>query len=98
MKTLALCITLAAAPAIAQDAPKGDMADGADLMRQGAQLLFRGLMNQFGGDIARMKALTDQVGDLWQYQFPEVLPNGDILIRKKPPTTPDQAPKGDVDL
>jgi hypothetical protein len=39
-----------------------------------------------------MRALTDSLGDLSGWHAPEVLPNGDILIRRRlpPPDAPDQ--------
>jgi hypothetical protein len=40
-----------------------------------------------------MRQLTDMLGDLSGWEAPEVLPNGDILIRRRPPSPnrPDQS-------
>lgn len=41
-----------------------------------------------------VQGLTDLLGDLSQWEAPEVQPNGDILIRRRPPARP-QAPAGE---
>jgi len=83
MKHLALiaAISVCGAPAIAQS---GDVEDGFDLLSDGVQLLLRGLMQEME------PALNDLQGALQgldRYHAPEVLPNGDIIIRRK---TPDE--------
>ena len=51
-----------------------------------------------------MEQLADKMSDLNAYHAPEVLPNGDIIIRRKPKTddAPDEEPKvnpdGSIDL
>lgn len=41
--------------------------------------------------------LLGQVEDWSVYEAPEVLPNGDIIIRRKPPTAPEDAlPEGNA--
>lgn len=92
---LSLCLSLTA-PAHAQ---QGEIGEGFDLLGQGAQSLLRGLMEQVE---PTMKDLAQQLRDLnWQglgiedldnYEAPEVLDNGDIILRRKQPTitvTPD---------
>lgn len=76
------------------------------LMERGAQLFFRGLMEEMEpalGELEQLmeemepalrsfaqemgpglRSLLDQVDDWTQYEMPEVLPNGDIIIRRKP--------------
>ena len=65
----------------------------------------RGLMNEMGPSLREMEsALKDVqpeirkllalVDDLRNYQSPERLPNGDILIRRKPDAPPLVAPDG----
>ncbi|MFN0114121.1 MAG: hypothetical protein ACKVPY_05540 [Paracoccaceae bacterium] len=69
------------------------------LMEQGGRLLFRHMLRQMapalrdmqdglGGALTDMRPalreLSDLAGDLSLYDAPEVLPNGDILIRRKP--------------
>lgn len=47
-----------------------------------------------------LRDLADLMGDLSGWEAPEVLPNGDILIRRRPgpppPRPQDQAPEGPV--
>lgn len=44
--------------------------------------------------------LMDRVDDLSNYEQPEVLPNGDIILRRKQeaPTLPEPGPDGGVEL
>lgn len=60
-----------------------------------------GLADQFGpamqSFIEQMgPALAELAGEIqdWSaYEAPEILPNGDIIIRKKPPQAPDEQPE-----
>jgi hypothetical protein len=46
-----------------------------------------------------LRDLMDQVGDLSAYHAPEVLPNGDIIIRRKTPQEmQDIPPDGEIEL
>lgn len=98
---LALCLALT--PAWAQDAPEADPERGFSLMEEGAKLFFRGLMSEMEPAIAEMgralgelepmaRQLSDLIDDITAYQMPEVLDNGDILIRRKPDAPPFQPP------
>ena len=45
-----------------------------------------------------LESLRDKIDDLSNYEPPEVLPNGDIIIRRKPdvsPLTPPETPPED---
>lgn len=86
---------LLAAPLAAQED------DAPSLMRRGAQMFLEGLLEEMGPALQGMQAFVDRMGpalrDLveevedWSvYEPPEVLPNGDIIIRRKPPA--DRAP------
>jgi len=100
-KTLALCLALAAMPVAAQDPPAEDIDRGRDLMQEGAKLLFRGLMGQVEPQLRQMQELAEKLGDFRDYEMPEVLPNGDILIRRKAgaPSADLPPPKeGETDL
>ncbi|WP_298261434.1 hypothetical protein [uncultured Litoreibacter sp.] len=63
--------------------------------------LFEGLAEDM---LPLMEQLSDKMSDLNAYEAPEVLPNGDILIRRKPSPNvqPDAEPKvnpdGSIDL
>lgn len=41
----------------------------------------------------KLKAVLDEVEDWSVYEAPEVLPNGDIIIRRKPPAPPEVTPE-----
>lgn len=42
--------------------------------------------------------LMGKVGDLSAYHAPEVLPNGDIIIRRKTPQEIEPIPEGEIEL
>lgn len=102
----ALVAALLATPAVAQDtAPDLPEEETPGLMQRGAEMFLRGLMNEMGPSLREMEsALKDVqpeirrllalVDDLRNYQAPERLPNGDILIRRKPDAPPLAAPDG----
>lgn len=101
---LALCLPLS--PALAQEAPpppSGDVEEGVDLLEEGAKLLLRGLLSEMEPALDEMeRALTEMepavrelialIGDMRNYEAPEKLSNGDIIIRRKVPLAP--APDG----
>ena len=105
-KALILTAMLATAPmgVVAQETPDaGDpLSRGAEMMREGMGLILRGLRDQMQpmtDDLAQGWArLIELLGDFSAYELPEVLPNGDIIIRRKVPldTAPDapEAPEG----
>ena len=79
MHKLALILALCATPTFAQDDAE---APGRDLMAEALRLFMKGLM-------AEMEPALDDLGSLLEnldaYHPPEVLPNGDIIIRRKTP-------------
>lgn len=88
-----LAITLAATPALAEE---GDVEEGLDLLSQGTQLLLQGLMQEIEPALRDLEPrlrelqpflleLEGMLPDLDLYHLPEVLPNGDIIIRRKEP-------------
>lgn len=98
MKQLLIVCAFAFAPlpALADD-PKppfnfGDMAPLADSLRD----LMEGLTQDI---LPLMEQLGDMMPDLNAYEAPEILPNGDILIRRKPkqPPAPDAPPEANSD-
>lgn len=94
---LLFCFSLS--PLAAEDAapqPTPDVDQGFNLMEEGAKLLLRGLASQMEPALSDMqKSLTelqpavqqllDMMGDIRNYNAPELQPNGDILIRRKTP-------------
>jgi hypothetical protein len=81
---LAVALSAAPAPARADDRSE-DLSEGLSLMEQGARLLLRGLMGELE---PALRDLEGVLGDLGAYHPPEILPNGDIIIRRKVPLTP----------
>ncbi len=75
---------LAGMPARAQDA-RTDMKQGMTLLEQGTRLLLQGFLKELGN--ARIE-FQGRLLDLNAYEFPEMLPNGDIIIRRKVPLVP----------
>ena len=105
---LALSLALAVPAAAQEGEPQGDMGRGVDLLGEGARLLLRGLMAEMepalrdlGQDIAAIRPVLEDlarmIGDVRNYHAPEMLPNGDIIIRRKVPLTPDGG-EGEVEL
>lgn len=88
-------------PALAQEKEPpfglGDLAPLAENFRE----LFEGLAEDM---MPLMEQLSEKMSDLNAYEAPEILPNGDIIIRRKPKTEdlPDKEPKvnpdGSIDL
>lgn len=88
--------------------PRDDMAAGKSLIERGADMFLRGLLQEMAPEIEEMQkglgTAADKLGpklreimalidDVRNYQAPERLPNGDIVIRRlpgapKPPPLP----------
>ena len=77
--------------------PAEDVEQGLSLMEQGAQLLLRHMMGKVEPSLQEMTEALQQaqpqllkllamVDDIRNFHAPEVLENGDILIRRKTPT------------
>ncbi|SHE50523.1 hypothetical protein SAMN05444279_103122 [Ruegeria intermedia] len=112
---LTVSLALAALPAAAQEPQgKSLMEQGAELFFEGLRQELepaledlRDLADQFGPAMQSflqemgpaLAELAAQVQDWSAYEAPEMLPNGDIIIRKKPqPSVPDSpAPKAEED-
>lgn len=80
-----LALLVAAAPVSAQNS---DVEEGTGLMQEGAKLLLRGLMGEMAPAIGQMERLVELMGDIDQYHMPEMLPNGDIILRRRVPLVP----------
>ena len=101
--SLALLLSLGLSPLAAQEVPPAEppseVEEGSELLKRGAELLLRGLMDEIEptlrdmeGALAEMepaaRELIEMLGDLRNYEPPEKLPNGDILIRRKTEADP----------
>jgi len=69
----------------------GELRDKAD---EAAPAL-REFMQQMGPALVGILA---RIEDLSAYAPPEMLPNGDIIIRRKTPLVPETAPQGETDI
>lgn len=108
--TMAACLSLS--PAIAETDDKvdnGEVSEGLNLMEEGAKLLLRGLMTEMEPALNDLQGLADQmgpafeelqgmIGDFTNYHAPEVMPNGDIIIRRKTPLKIEPKENGEIEL
>ena len=80
-------------PALAQEG-KESIDEGFDLLGRGLGLLMEGLAEEMApalDDMARTLMLLEGiVGEVGEYEAPEMLPNGDIIIRRKVPAEGDE--------
>jgi len=91
---LFLVSSLTILPVSAQD-ENNDISEGMNLLEEGTRLLFEGMMKEIGPALSQ---LEDKIVDLNMYHAPEVLPNGDIIIRRKTPDEIDEPEEGEIDL
>ncbi len=94
--TYGAVLALAALPALAEEAGNPDLERGGELLREGFGLLLEGLITELEPMAEGWEELVDQLGDLSAYHPPEVLPNGDIIIRRKTPL--DGIPEDGLEL
>ncbi len=114
---MTLGITLAGGPLRAEVPPKG-VDDGFSLLEEGAKLILRGMADHMkpaldeaqrglGQALAEwepaLRDLAGKVGDLSAYEPPVMMPNGDIIIRRKVPSGPQMpatglGPNGETEL
>ncbi|MBM9595764.1 AAA+ family ATPase [Roseitranquillus sediminis] len=99
MKRLVVILVLCAAQAQAQVQEDGEVERGFDLLSRGAETLLRGLLGEMEPALQQLRELA---GDLDAYEAPEMLPNGDIIIRRKTPLpddeVPEEMPEGGIEL
>jgi hypothetical protein len=90
---LFILATFLAAPAAAGDDPLAELRRQLEALSGEAQGSVLALILRFGPLLEEFGAT---LGDLSNYEAPEILPNGDILIRRKhaAPALPDPPPAG----
>jgi len=64
-------------------------------MSEALRLFMRGLLEEMEPAIDDFSALLDNFD---AYHAPEVLPNGDIIIRRKTPIEPGEVAPGEIEL
>ena len=89
--TFAAAASFAALPVMAEE--QGEMSEGLDLLSEGTKLLLRGLMSEME---PAFRELEEALDNLNAYHPPEILPNGDIIIRRRTPS--EDAPQGEIEL
>lgn len=111
--SLVACLGLTAPPLAAETAaPKAT--EGMDMIEEGAKIILRSLLEGMQPKLEELSKGLDQaikeagpalrdllakVDDFRNYHPPEMLPNGDIIIRRKSPADiADQQPGGEVEL
>ncbi len=107
---LILALALAPLPALAQETPAPEAEEGPSLMERGLALFFEGFRQELEPALEGMgDALTElqpaldsmmgMIDDMTNYSMPEMLENGDIIMRRKPdapPVEPPAAPGTDL--
>lgn len=107
---LILALALAPLPALAQESPAPEAEEGPSLMERGLALFFEGFHQELEPALEGMgDALTElqpaldsmmgMIDDMTNYTMPEMLENGDIIMRRKPdapPVEPPAAPGTDL--
>lgn len=113
MKQLApaLLVLVLAGPAMAED-DDNQFRDGLSLFGEGARMILEGLRDEMEPMLEEMRpffeeemlpflqSLSGLIDDLAAYEMPERLPNGDIIIRRRPDATPlpEIGENGEVEL
>jgi hypothetical protein len=90
---MTLAILLLAAPAGAQEEETNpDLREGAEMMSEAFRLLLDGLSKEVEPLTEAWRDMLQDLEELPEYEKPEMLPNGDIILRRKVPL--DEAPEG----
>ena len=106
---ISTALFLAVTPVVADTAKNDDVGQGLNLVEEGMKQLFRGMLEEMGPMKQELRGLLenmgpmmlelqDMIGDVTKYQLPEMLPNGDIIIRRKVPLKPQIPENGETDL
>lgn len=90
---ISLCLS---SPSVAQEPERDGFEEGLDLFSEGARRFMQEFAGELGPLLLQLEALMDEIT---AYQAPEILDNGDIIIRRRPdtPETPGEPadPEGD---
>ncbi|MGR3292247.1 MAG: AAA+ family ATPase [Paracoccaceae bacterium] len=90
--SMGLALFIGVAPLQAQDT-EGEIERGFSLLQEGTRMLLEGLLRELGPALLELEG---RLIDLQAYHAPEILPNGDIIIRRR---VPRQVPEnGETDL
>jgi len=86
---------LAPAPALAEDKPADQLLRLFELFSDETETILDDLMAELGPALETFGGIID---DFSFYSAPEVLPNGDIIIRRKPNAPKPELPDGQIEL
>ncbi len=97
----------APAPETPPSTEKPDLREGFDLMEEGGKLILRHLFEEMEPALRdiegalkeaepMLRDLMTLMGEVDNYNAPEMLPNGDIIIRRKTPL--ENTPEGETEL
>lgn len=112
-----LALMIAAVPARGEE-PAASAEEGFSLLEEGARIILRSLVEEMEpalkemqeglGDAMKemgpvLRELAAMIGDIRNYEMPEKLPNGDIILRRKVPPAPEgpgtlPGPDGQIDI
>jgi|SRR5690606_27912545 len=111
--TIALFLLASALPLRAETA-ETDVDEGFSLLQEGAKIIMRSMIDEMEpalkelqsgvGEAMRemqpaLRQLAEMMGDIRNYHAPEMLPNGDIIIRRKSPAESLVPPPGaEIDI
>ena len=108
-----LSLPLASVAMAQESSDPTEMSEGLDLLGEGLKLLMEGLGDEVEGlaqemepalrDLAgqvgpAMQELLELVDDFNAYHLPEIMPNGDIIIRRKTPQEMEIEPEGEIEI
>lgn len=86
---------LALAPAAQAEEEDNAFREGMSLLSEGTRLLLEGLVDELE---PALRGVDDLIDDLNTYHAPEMLPNGDIIIRRRTPLTPEEPAPGEIEI
>ncbi|MBE9477215.1 MAG: hypothetical protein IME92_08700 [Proteobacteria bacterium] len=92
---IALIPAMMTSPAQADPKDWEELRKGLEELSEGTQDFFESWVDELG---PLLNSLRDKIDDLGQYEPPEVLPNGDIIIRRKPKPDPSAQQKAPVEI
>lgn len=87
----------------AETPPEGDLKEGMSLLEKGMAMVLRGVLDEMEPALGEMQRGIEEAGrdlapavdklislldDIRNYDAPERLPNGDIIIRRRPDAPP----------
>jgi hypothetical protein len=100
MRLAALIFLVATLPVAAQeaeDAPEGDVPEGW-LLEDFSEEMRKSLEGLLGEVKPELENLIDRLGVIGDYEAPEILPNGDIIIRRKRDIPAEPDPEHPIDI